>query len=240
MSDPQSGDVPERPKVTRARARTSGPAPAGRTPRGRAKATDETASRVSAAGGPAAAVPGSVPPTAATTPTTTPASPITERPPLVPVGPDRELHDTGLDAVATGTLRIVQGGVSHATATNIDIQQGGIGRAEATDIAVSQGGIGLAQGDRVSLEMGAIGLTLAREARVSQALAQNVFAQGVEIEQSAVWSMAAGKVTFRRGGFVGVLLAREVDGDVKPLLDWRGALAAGAVIGLFLALVRRR
>ena len=35
------------------------------------------------------------------------------------------------------------------------------------------------------------------------------------------------------------LVARKVAGDVRVLLDWRGALAFGAAAGLVIALVRR-
>jgi hypothetical protein len=36
------------------------------------------------------------------------------------------------------------------------------------------------------------------------------------------------------------LLARNVHGDVRTLLDWRGALALGAAFGVVSSLVRRR
>jgi hypothetical protein len=35
------------------------------------------------------------------------------------------------------------------------------------------------------------------------------------------------------------LVARKVAGDVRVLLDWRGALAFGAAAGLVIALLRR-
>ena len=75
---------------------------------------------------------------------------------------------------------------------------------------------------------------------MAQAAAQTIFARDVAVEQSAIWTVAAGTVTFRRGGLVGVLLARDVRGEVKVLLDWKGALAAGAVIGLLMGILRRR
>ena len=36
------------------------------------------------------------------------------------------------------------------------------------------------------------------------------------------------------------LVARRVTGDVRVLLDWRGAVAFGAVAGLIMALLRGR
>jgi len=37
-----------------------------------------------------------------------------------------------------------------------------------------------------------------------------------------------------------VLIARRVDGDVRTLLDWRGALAFGVAFGIVSAIFRRR
>ena len=37
-----------------------------------------------------------------------------------------------------------------------------------------------------------------------------------------------------------IVIARRVDGHVKTLLDWRGALALGAGIGAVIALFRPR
>jgi hypothetical protein len=51
--------------------------------------------------------------------------------------------------------------------------------------------------------------------------------------------VVAADVTTGGPTFVGVLLARRVIGDVKVLLDWRGALAFGAAAGLVAGLVRR-
>jgi hypothetical protein len=39
-------------------------------------------------------------------------------------------------------------------------------------------------------------------------------------------------VTVSRPSAVLVMIAFKVSGDVRPLLDWRGALAAGAAIAL--------
>jgi hypothetical protein len=37
-----------------------------------------------------------------------------------------------------------------------------------------------------------------------------------------------------------VLLARRVEGDIRPVLDWRGAVALGAVFAIVRAVFRRR
>jgi hypothetical protein len=137
-------------------------------------------------------------------------------------------------------LAVQQGGLAQAQAVAIDVHQGGIGMADATDIAVSQGGIGIARGDRVSVEMGAVGLTIAGEARLSQGVAQTIIAREATFEQGLLGTVIAERVTVRQPAFVGIILANRVDGEVRALLDWRGALAAGAVIGLVLGILRRR
>jgi hypothetical protein len=135
------------------------------------------------------------------------------------------LHRTGSDAVS---------------AVNIDVSQGGIGRAQATDIALSQGGIGLARGERVSVEMGAIGAAFGSEVRLTQGAAGSILARDVRIEQAGVRTIVANHVTAERTTGVVFLLARRVDGDVRAVLDWRGALAFGAAFGLIVGLLRRR
>jgi hypothetical protein len=142
--------------------------------------------------------------------------------------------------ILVGALTVQQGGVERATARTIDVHQGGIGRAEATDIAVSQGGIGMARGDRVSVELGGTGLTFARESRITQSFANSVVARDVTIDQGLIQTVIGNRITVNRPTGVLLMLAARVEGDVKPLLDWRGALAAGTVIGVIVGLLRRR
>ena len=54
----------------------------------------------------------------------------------------------------------------------------------------------------------------------------------MRIEQAVVRTVVANKVRFERTTGVLLLLARRVEGDVRVLLDWRGALAFGAAFGV--------
>jgi hypothetical protein len=219
---PDAGDASQ-PKVVRAHAKTS-----GRAPRSRSKASTPPATKPALKAvmlGPATAI---VPALEADVDDTT-------------VRADRvEISQGGADRVEATTVSITQGGIGTADARTIDVRQGGIGRASATDIAVSQGGIGFAQGERVTLEMGAIGVAIGDEVRVTQSTAGYVAARGdATVDQSLVSTLIADGVTFRQPSAVLVLIARQVDGTVRPLLDWRGALAAGAVAGILIGLLRR-
>ena len=59
------------------------------------------------------------------------------------------------------------------------------------------------------------------------------------LEQSIVRTVIANEVHAERSTGVLLLLARRVDGDVRTLLDWRGALAFGAAFGIVASLLRR-
>jgi hypothetical protein len=73
-----------------------------------------------------------------------------------------------------------------------------------------------------------------------QSAANVVGARDATIDQSLVMSVLAQKVTIRQPSVIGVLVANRVDGSVKPLLDWRGALAFGAAFAVVSRILRRR
>jgi hypothetical protein len=217
-----------KPKVVRARATT-----VGRTTR--RSASDKVS---------AGATTPDVAPAAETTAADVTA-PATGRSPVAvmdpaPAGDVPTAVGDGLEVATADRITLTQGGIGQANAAAIDVTQGGIGMARATDIALAKGGIGFARGDRVSVEMGAVGLALADEARVSQGLVRNLLGREVRIEQAGVAAVAAAHVTIERTTAVGILIAGRVDGAVRPILDWRGALALGAAIGLVARLLRRR
>jgi hypothetical protein len=150
-----------------------------------------------------------------------------------------EITQGGADRVEAASVSVSQGGIGTAVATTVEVRQGGIGQASATDIALSQGGIGFARGGRVSLEMGGIGAAVADEVRVTQAMANIVAARGaVTVDQSLVSTLIGYRVTLRQPSAVLLLVAGRVEGSVRPLLDWRGGLAAGAAAGLVIGLFR--
>ena len=151
-----------------------------------------------------------------------------------------EIYQGGADTVSGDAVSITQGGASIVTARSVEVQQGGIVNAQADDINVRMGGVVLARADRVSVEMGGVGLALAREANLTQGGVRTIVAQEVRVDQGLVGTAFAGKVTFEKPAGVFLLIAGKTEGPVKALMDWRGALAFGAVFGLLVGLLRRR
>jgi hypothetical protein len=128
---------------------------------------------------------------------------------------------------------------SWVQADAVEVHQGGIGRVDATDVTVTQGGIGAARADRISVQMGGVGAAMGREVSISQGGAGSVLAGQARIEQSFVRTLVAQNVEIRRPSAVLFLIAQRVSGDVRPALDWRGALAFGAAFGAVAGLMRR-
>jgi len=115
-----------------------------------------------------------------------------------------------------------------------------IGRLDATEVAASYSAVGGAQGERVSVEIGALGGAIADRISVSQSAVGLLVAGEAEIEQALLRTVVARRVSFRRASGALVLIAGRVEGDVRTVLDWRGALAAGVAAGVVLALLRPR
>lgn len=159
---------------------------------------------------------------------TQPAGPAAE-----PAGADDE--PAGAAAEPAGppqVLRIERGGIAEATAGSVDVRLGGIGRLDAEEVFVQWGGIGAARADRVGVEFGSVGASLAGELRVTQGMASSVVAREATLEQSLVRTLIAQRVTVARPTGVLVMIAQHVSGDVRPVVDWRGALAFGAGLGV--------
>ena len=151
-----------------------------------------------------------------------------------------EITQGGIREARAGSISLNEGGITTATAETIDIHYGGIVRATASDIAVADGGIVLAQGETVSLDRGVLGAGMGGELRVVQSAANLVGARDAIVDQSLVMSVIGADVTIRRPSAIGVLIAGRVEGSVRPILDWRGALAFGAAFAIISGIFRRR
>jgi hypothetical protein len=120
----------------------------------------------------------------------------------------------------------------------VEFARGAVGGIRAQDVHVRTGMVGGIAGERASVEMGMVGGIAAREASVSQGAVQAVLAQEVRIEQSLVRTIVANRVQAGPTTAIAFVIAGRVDGNARILFDWRGALALGAALGAFLALIR--
>ena len=121
----------------------------------------------------------------------------------------------------------------------VEVRQAVVGRVDSERLEVVQGAVGGARAGTISLDRSALGGALAGQVSVRQSFARSILAREVRVEQSFVRMITAVEVRLERTTLVGVLAARKVVGDVRVLVDWRGALAFGAAFGLIAGLVRR-
>lgn len=144
------------------------------------------------------------------------------------------------EAAAAREARQAGAAIDDGRPGDVTVQRAGIRQLTARDVDVTQGGIGLARAEHVAVELGGIGAALAGEVTVRQGIARTILARDVRVGQSLVRSIVANTVHAERPTGVLVLLARRVDGDVRAVLDWRGAAVLGAFLALVAWLARRR
>lgn len=135
---------------------------------------------------------------------------------------------TGLDEDGSGT-----------DVERVELRLSAVGMVDAADVSFAKGALGVARADTVTVEQGALGAAFADKVSVSRGYARTILARQVQLDSSAARVVVAAEVKAERSAVM-VLVARRVAGDVRVLLDWRGALAFGAVAGLIMGLLRRR
>lgn len=113
--------------------------------------------------------------------------------------------------------------IDHLNAEALSLEQSTAGAVQAGSIVAHLSPIGHAQTERVDAQASAIGRVQAQQATISRSVAGLIQAEQAHVEDGAI---------------IGLLLAGRVDGNVRPILDLRGVLVLGLVIGLVLKLAR--
>lgn len=128
----------------------------------------------------------------------------------------------------------------------VHIHQGGANQINASSVDMSQGGALLIQAEVLDIHQGVAFVSNAGSLSMDASTAAAVLTEEVVAGNSRIGLTAANRARLD-GSSVGILLARDVEGDVEPILDTRGALlagmASGFVIGAMLLignLIRRR
>jgi hypothetical protein len=176
-----------------------------------------------------------------------PAAPATRRAVAVPVvGDPPEAATSAAGNAAAGSAGNANGagpamaGEVVTGPGQLTIEQGGVGAVTAREVSVTQGGIGAARAQSVSVELGGIGAAMTNQLTVRQGLVGAVIARDASFEQAGVRSLIANHVAFGPNSGAAVVIAARVEGDVRPLFDWRAALAFGLAAGAVGTLLRGR
>jgi len=130
-----------------------------------------------------------------------------------PVNLDENGHvagNAGMGDIRAENVTLTQGGARDIDATTVSITQGGAARVSAQEMTVSQGGVGIARTDELAINEG-----------------------------GSAFAVVADKATIEEGSNVFLLVAGQVEGDGRAVLDWRAALAIGAGFAVALSVIRR-
>ncbi len=162
-----------------------------------------------------------------------------------------DLHSRSLHDVTAQTVTLAQSAANTVDAKSVTATQSAMANVSATSLTAKQSTFAQVEAERVEVTQGAIALARAEEMHLAGAGAVAILGTNVQVDaggaqylvarnsiqvgQGGAAVMAAQKVEIQNG-FVGIVLAREFNGNVRTLFDQRGAfvfgLAAGIVLGL--------
>ncbi len=151
------------------------------------------------------------------------------------------------------SVNITRGGAGQVKATTVNVRQGGLQSVEAEQVTIRQGGVLKANTDRLEILQGglvyghsqsanlvasnAVAVVAGGEVSLDQAMARVVVAGGdVRMDQSASVAVVARNIRVQNSNPV-LLLAQNVEGDVKPMFGPRELLMYGVVSGVVAGIV---
>jgi hypothetical protein len=107
-------------------------------------------------------------------------------------------------------VTLTQGSAQSIEAATVNISQGGAARVSADEVSVHQGGVAVARAGHLTVQ-----------------------------SEASAFAVVADNATVDEGANVFVLISRNVSGAVRPVLDWRSALALGGGAALVMSILRR-
>ncbi|MEW6214644.1 MAG: hypothetical protein AB1478_05485 [Nitrospirota bacterium] len=149
---------------------------------------------------------------------------------------DFELIEGEFVNIKQSTVRAVEGG-------HIELQQVGALSIDGERVEVTQGASAILKGNDISLNQSISAVTAADNVSINFSFSPiSISREQTTVNRSAVGFMAGRDVKSEDTSAL-LVLAKNIDGNVTTLLDWRSALALGAAFGGlwgFLSLFRRK
>jgi hypothetical protein len=130
------------------------------------------------------------------------------------------MHQADAETIIAQEVELQQSAAANVKAEHFSAHQSAIGMLNAKDVSVEESAVGFVQAEKMSAG-GYTGVIVAGSADIQHGMA--VFVAGREVHVNEART--------------GILLARNVQGNVTTVLDTRGALLAGLVGGLFAGLM---
>jgi len=126
--------------------------------------------------------------------------------------------------VKQSTVRSVEGG-------HVELQQVGALTIDGERIDVTQGAALLLRGRELNLNQSISSLSISEDTSINFSLSPVTMAkEKISVDKSVVGVMLSREIKTGNTSSL-VMIAKNIEGIVTTLLDWRGALAVGAVLG---------
>ncbi|HYA31761.1 MAG TPA: hypothetical protein VED67_03305 [Thermodesulfovibrionales bacterium] len=160
------------------------------------------------------------------------------------VDPDtKDITGEKVDFIEAEFVTIKQSSVRSVEGGHVEVQQVGALSIDGERIEVTQGASAIIRGDEVNLNQSISLLTTGNTTSVNSSFSPVVLSRAhATVDRSAVGIMGAREIKAENASSL-LMIASRVEGTVTTLLDWKSALALGAVIGGamgFLSLFRKR
>ncbi len=136
------------------------------------------------------------------------------------------MNDTRLDLGAAGQVAIERLEVG-----SLSLEKSSARSVQAETVVTHLSAMGSVTAEGVAAQATAIGALQARQVDVHGSAAGVVRGRTVSASRSALGLVMGEAVQTQGTTFAGLLVARQVSGTVRPMLDWRGALILGLIIG---------
>jgi hypothetical protein len=157
---------------------------------------------------------------------------------------EKELEKTDVDFIEGEFINIKQSTIRAVEGGHIELQQVGALSIDGERVEVTQAAAGILRGTDVSLNQCMSAVTAADTVSVNFSFSPVTISRDqTSVNMSAIGFMGAKKIKAENTSAF-LVVANEVEGNITTLLDWKSALAFGAVFGglwgFFSLLMKRR
>ncbi len=148
------------------------------------------------------------------------------------------MNDAKPQVADVGATR--QATVNNLSGQALSLDECSVESAQAETLITHLSALGTVHGEQIESQASVFGVLSAQSVEMRSSAAGAMQADRATVSHSAVGTILSKEVQTQGNSFIGLLIARQVDGAVRPLLDLRGVLFLGLVIGLVLSLATRK
>ncbi|MCI0468637.1 MAG: hypothetical protein L0Y62_01050 [Nitrospirae bacterium] len=142
-----------------------------------------------------------------------------------------EIENKNLDVVEAEFMNIRQSTIRAVEGGHVELQQVGALSIDGERVEVTQGASVLMRGETLSLNQSIAVVTAANTAELEFSFTPVAFAvEDMTVDRSAAGIMISKEINAANCSSI-FMAAKTINGDVTTLLDWKSALALGAVAG---------